>query len=104
MSTPTKTKRRTNEELAQRISAYLSKWEADRGGVNKSLDGKAGGLRWYYNAGAHAAGRYVRICYVSYQGSRALTKDEAELYLAALDDGFIGTHYEAFRKLKAANP
>lgn len=35
-------------EVASRIDAHLTKFEADRDGVNKSHDGREGGLRPFY--------------------------------------------------------
>jgi len=87
-------------DLAARISAHLKRFEADvrPGGINWWIDGKVGGLKHYYGVGAGASGRYVGVTYVRYQGSTFLTKAEAERYVAALDEGYVGRHFELFRK------
>lgn len=82
-------------ELASKINAYLKRFEADKSGVNKPYtDGGRKGLVPYYNAGAYAAGGRVLVIYVSYQGRTGLTIAEAEAYLAWLDAGNVGRHFE----------
>lgn len=83
------------KEIADRIDAHLKRFERDPK-INKDRSGN--GLHDYFWAGAHVAGRYVGVCYISYQGSRNLTKDDAIRYLNALDNGFEGGHYEALKR------
>lgn len=91
---------RTLVEIAQRIAAHLTRFEADKGprGVNWWHDGKVNGTRPFFMTGAAKSGRYVGVSYVSYQGPTYLTKAEAARYLAALDAGFVGRHYEALKR------
>lgn len=93
----------TLKAIASRIDAHLKRFEADKGegGVNWWVDGKAGGHRPFHWAGAHVAGRYVRVVYVSYQHGSNLTKDEALAYLVWLDAGNVGRHYEWQRQAAA---
>lgn len=91
------TKRPTLRELGDRISEHLKRFEADKGpgGANAP---RAQGAR-FWNAGAwFAGGPKLRVVYVSYQGRSLLTRDEAERYLAKLDAGFVGRHFEALRE------
>jgi hypothetical protein len=81
-------------EIASRINAHLKRFERDRSGINK-LDSH--GLQPYYNAGAFPAGRYVGVCYINYQGVTNLTKADALKYLAKLDAGYVGRHWDALR-------
>lgn len=86
-------------EIAERINKHLKRFEADPVINAPSPTWKT---RPYYYAGAGTAGRYVEIIYITYQHHPKLTKDEAIAYLAWLDAGNIGTHYEA--KKNIANP
>jgi len=52
-------------------------------------------------AGASASGRFVYVRYISFQGSSHLSRDQAEAYLAYLDSGKTGRHFEALREGKA---
>lgn len=78
--------------IAKQIDAHLRRFEADPV-INAWIDGKAGGLRPYYGAGALATGRFVSIFYIRYQGRSTLPRDEAEQYLAWLDAGNVGKHF-----------
>lgn len=77
-------------DLAEKIDAYLKKWEADKVGVNKA---DSGGHRKFYCANACAMGNRIAIKYVSFQGSSRLSRGEAERFLARLDGGYIGSHH-----------
>ena len=81
------------KEIAERINVYLERFEKDPV-INKVLLNK-GGMRLppYYSAYAVFNGKTVEITYISYQGSSNLTKAEAEQYLTALDNGFIGKDF-----------
>lgn len=89
------------QEIANRIKDHLKRFEADKS-INATKDDRS--ICPYYNAWATSAGRYVRITYVSFQGSSSLTKSEAEKYLQWLDAGNVGKHYKAlsFNTLVAA--
>lgn len=81
--------------IAQRIAAHLRRFEADPK-INREREGRG---KPYYNAGAGAAAgaRRITVVYVSYQGASRLTRAHAELYLAWLDAGNVGRHFEALR-------
>lgn len=61
--------------------------------LNRMWD-KEGNNDLYYYPAAFASGRYIRVSFITYQGSKALTKAEAEEYLAWLDAGNEGTYYK----------
>ena len=79
-------------EIADRINAHLQRFEADPQ-INKAIHT----LKPYFWAGAGVAGRFVRVGYISFQGGSSLSKADAERYLAWLDAGNVGRHFEAFR-------
>lgn len=79
------------KEIAERISSYLRQFNADPSVNHKGA---------YYNPGAWVGGNRVMVMYVSFQGTSSLTRDEALAYLAWLDDGGVGRHYEAQRSAK----
>lgn len=85
-------------EIAARISAHLKRFEADRKGINKDSKGNGMGLRPYYGAWCFTAGSKVGVTYVSYQGHSYMSKADALRYLAMLDAGYVGRHYEALRE------
>lgn len=84
------------EEIARRISAHLKRLEDD-----EAWNVTPSGRRRMWQACALRAGSRVACTYVSYQGTTNLTRDEAIRYLAALDGGFKGRHFEEFREQKA---
>lgn len=79
------------KEIAARISVHLKRFEADPE-INKPR-GDRMSLTPYYNAGSFAAGRYVGIMYIGYQGHSNISKEAAEEYLEWLDAGNVGKHY-----------
>lgn len=81
-------------QLADRIHAHLKRLESDDT-VNVSRDGKR---KLFWCSGARASGNRVFCTYVSYQGKTSLTRDEATRYLAKLDAGVVGRHFEALRE------
>lgn len=89
-------------EIAERIDAHLRRMERDpainiRRDYNKSTwrwEVSESGIATYYGANARRSGSRVRVVYVSYQGASTLKRDEAAAYLAWLDAGNNGTHYE----------
>lgn len=88
-------------EIAKRIHAHLKRFEADPAVASRPdprhPDNERAAIAQYYNGGAWASGRYVGIKYISYQPEYFLTKQEALAYLAWLDAGNVGRHYEAQR-------
>ncbi len=70
-------------ETAARISAHLKDFEADDGINRSKRQGAYLGTKPYYYANAIRLGRFVGVCYVSYQGRTNITRQEAEAYLAA---------------------
>lgn len=81
-------------EIAARINAHLKRFEGDPE-INVST-GSTKTYR-YYNAHAWVSGRWVRVVYVSYNRGSSLTKQQALDYLAWLDEGNVGRHFEALR-------
>jgi hypothetical protein len=79
-------------EVADRIYSHLKRIESDPI-LNPRIGGK-NGTPVYWNVNARAAGSRVGITYVSYQGERTLTKQEALAYLAWLDAGNVGKHWK----------
>lgn len=86
-------------EIAKRISVHLLRFEADKGkgGENWWHSDKPGGTRPYYRTNAYQAATYVRVQYIAYQGASSLRRADAEKYLAWLDAGNVGQHFEAFK-------
>jgi hypothetical protein len=81
----------TLEDLAKRIRAHLKRFEADPA---ISQRGKA---TRYWCTNAFRAGARLGLTYISYQGASYIKKAEAEKYLAWLDAGNVGRHFEALR-------
>lgn len=84
-------------EIAQRINAHLKRFQTDPVINAGYTDERRKGLHPYYQVGAGYSGNRVFVTYVGYQGQDGLTKAEALAYLAWLDAGNIGKHYEALR-------
>ncbi len=80
------------QEIATRIHAYLKRFEHD---PKINVPDRGSTIHPYYWARAWAAGSRVGVVYVTFQGPTYLTKGEAERYLAWLDAGNVGSHYEA---------
>jgi hypothetical protein len=89
----------TLTEIASRIDAHLKRIEADPN-LNPWHHGE-GSTKSYYNAYAVSAGPYVMVTYVTYQGRRGLKRAEAEAYLAWLDEGHVGKHFERQQRAKS---
>ena len=85
-------------EIAERIHAHLKRFEKDPK-INPAR-ASHGNTRAYYCSFASASGRYVYVTYITYQGHSALPKADAEAYLAWLDAGNVGRHYEQQREAK----
>lgn len=84
------------QEIAERITPYLKRFEADEDWNKVEWESRTHGPQTgskLYNAHASwPGGRYVAVTYISYQGSRNLTKAEALAYLHWLEAGGKGRH------------
>lgn len=78
------------DEIAKRIDKYMKRFEADPF-VNREPISR---LNSYFQACAIRAGRYVRVRYLAYDRNYHLSRSEAEEYLAWLDAGHVGKHYQ----------
>lgn len=85
------------KEIAERIHAHLARMEGDPE-INFS---RPHGMGRFWNAGCSVGGRFVYVSYVRFQGLTALTKAEAERYLAYLDGGGTARHWQAFQSAEA---
>ena len=83
----------TLQQIANGINSHLVRFEAD-----PTINTLLGGCKRYFHAYAYASGRYVGVCYVSYQGTTWLSKADATAYLAALEDGHVGTHRQVQKR------
>lgn len=88
----------TLRQIADRINVHLKAMEGNPE-VNRREESHSRLLPYWYS-GAHAAGRYVGVTYVSFQGTSHLSKSEASIYLAWLDSGRRGKHWEALDATK----
>lgn len=83
----------TLQEIAKRIDAHLTRFESDpkTNPVDPTYQTKP-----FYCARAHVLprARTVFVVYVAYQGARKLDREQAERYLAWLDAGNVGTHWQ----------
>ena len=79
-------------EIAGGINAHLKRFEADPK-INPPAEND--GFRPYYYASAGVAGRWIDITYILFQGWSHLSKADAWRYLAWLDAGNVGRHWEA---------
>lgn len=80
-------------DLAKRIGEHLRRFESDPV-LSRRADGKSAR---FWGAACWVSGRYIGITYISYQGSSHLSKVDALAYLAKLDAGYVGRHFEALR-------
>jgi hypothetical protein len=80
-------------DIASKIRAHLKRFEAD-----PKINTKRRGLSRYYGAGAHASGARVGMRYIAFQGVTYVSKADALRYLAWLDAGNVGRHFEALRE------
>lgn len=89
----------TCEEIGKKIDVHLKRFEASKK-INRPQ--KHTGMEYtpYWQAWSGGYCGWVRICYVSYQGSSAMRKDDAAKYLAWLDAGNVGKHYDMERAVK----
>lgn len=86
-------------EIASRIDAHLKRFENDPE-INAPRDAtrEQDRVGRYFRAYSWGSGRYVYVVYISFQGKIALTKPEAEKYLAWLDAGNVGKHWLALEE------
>lgn len=95
--------RQTLATIAARIDAHLKRMERDE---VRNLDlipatakHREQHLSHFYMANCwYAGGAKIRIAYITYQGSRCITRDEALAYLAWLDAGNYGKHHAQQRQ------
>ena len=82
--------------IAERIRVHLQRFEADPL-INATR--ASGGLMLtpYYTVSAYAERKRVHVQYIITHGHTALSGAEAVRYLAWLDAGGVGSHYEALR-------
>jgi hypothetical protein len=99
------TKTAIAHELAQRIDVHLKRFEKDPTinpgkrfdkQVNKWMPDKRG-VHDYYGAGARNDRHRVRVSYITYHDGAHLSIEEAQKYLAWLDAGNVGRHFEALK-------
>lgn len=84
-------------EVANRIAKHLTRFAAQKAIAEKEWTDSHGDTRkltMFWRPGAYRAGSRVKVRYVSYQYESSLTRDEAINYLAWLDAGNVGRHYE----------
>jgi hypothetical protein len=102
---PTKTE--IASALAQRINAHLQRIERDPklnpgkrfDQVQKKWVPDKLGTYAYYGARASGDRHRVWVIFITYQGGSYLSIEDAEKYLAWLDAGNVGRHYEVLRKV-----
>lgn len=104
-----------SREVAEKINEHLRRFERDpQINIRRKYDRETrawvvvepkdpSGLGLYFNAGAYPTGNgRVGVVYICYQGASTLPLAEAEVYLAWLDAGEIGRHYDQQRAAKTA--
>ena len=87
-------------EIAARIDKHLDRFANDPEISSREWTDSKGVVRrntLFWHPCAFRAGSYVHVKYVRYQSSSSLRRYEALAYLAWLDAGNIGTHYECQR-------
>mgnify|MGYP001562938722 CR=1 FL=1 len=88
----------TLTEIAERINTHLARIEANPK-LNNFKPGVGGDL---FKSHARRGGRFVRVKYKSYWTTSSLARVEALAYLAWLDAGNVGMHYEQQRVSKTS--
>jgi len=91
-----KVKTPTLTEIAAGINKHLVRFEADPK-INTRYGGPQGTSAYYY-ARAWRTGNRVAVSYVTYQGTRKITRAEALAYLDWLNAGNVGKHYDQQRQ------
>lgn len=82
-------KKTTLSEIADRIDEYLNRFE-------RSGDAKNDGIL-LVETSSWASGRWVYIQYSRYKAIVYLSRTEAQKYLAWLDAGNVGKHFDMDR-------
>lgn len=101
---PTKTQ--VALDLAKKINAHLQRFERDPkinpgkryDDAKKKWVADPMGVHDYYCAGASGNRHRVWVRYITYQGGSYLSIEDAQKYLAWLDAGHVGRHYEALKE------
>lgn len=91
----------TLTDIALRIQAHLRRFAADPAIADREWTDGQGQVRktaLYWSPNAYRGGSRCMVRYVAYQLTSSLTREEAERYLAWLDAGNVGRHYEALRE------
>ena len=96
--------------LGQKIDAQLKRIEKDpllNLGRRLDKDRKEWvpdemGVRSFYGARAKGDRHRIWIIYVTYQHGSYISIEDAEKYLAWLDAGHVGRHFEALREMAKA--
>lgn len=83
-------------EIAAQISTHLKRFEADKK-INAVDPSRKMAIPPYVAAMAYSAGGWVHIVYVSFQGSTNISRSDAARYLAWLDAGNVGRHFDCWR-------
>lgn len=81
-------------DIAARIRTHLVRFESDPKINAPDVVYKTSP---YYNANSWVGGSRVGVRYVSYHGDSFISKADAMKYLAWLDAGNVGRHYEALK-------
>lgn len=106
MTVPKMTKTEVARQLGRKIDAHLKRFEQSPSiNMGRRLDeskkwvSDPKGHRPYYGAGARGDRHRVWVSYVTYQGGSHLSIEDAEKYLAWLDAGNVGRHFQALREV-----
>ena len=91
--------------LGQRINAHLQRIESDPTlNPSRRLDKELNtwvpderGVRRFFGARAKGDRHRVWVIYITYQGGSYVSIEDAETYLAWLDAGNVGRHFEAVK-------
>ena len=83
----------TPTALGEQISVHLQRFEADS--VINKAHATYGTTPYYCARAGYYGGSKLAVTYVSYQGRSHLTKAEALAYLAWLDAGHVGRHFDS---------
>jgi hypothetical protein len=103
-----RTKTAVARELAQKIDAHLRRFEKDPTiNPGKRFDEQIRewilderGVHVYYGARARGDRHRVWVIYVTCHSGNHLSIEDAQKYLAWLDAGNVGRHFEALREVR----
>lgn len=82
-------------EIAEKINAHLRRMAADPA-INVEI---RPGYHQFYEPWAGRSGNRCFVTYVAYQGPTGITKSQAIRYLASLDNGYVGRHFELEKRV-----